>query len=405
MTSRYATMITAIALIIMMAFPKAGFYYETIPITMGYIILALLAVGELIYRATHHQRHLDSPVAYILVLLFGFAIVEMGAFKMYGYVSSGGAVAIVVSTLIVPLLSILATSLLLRVLGTAGYVNVLRWSLLIVFSFGLVSFIAFNTIQLPIGIPYLTTTGDDLSVVSERHNMRTNVVKMFSTYNNGNILGINLLLWGPIAAVGTQRSLISGVAFRSVCVLSLSRSVWAGLVALEVIGAFMDRSLSRIYRAFFATLLLMVVVIGVSLLIGHEPMKFLFDRDLGGRMSTLQGELDVISQRRVGWDSESIYAGAYLAFGPVGVVMVIAIWSIPVVFGGKSPLQQTARLACLVYLLVGAIEGAFLLVPTQAVYWSVATLALMHPPQMDALREEASRALKVNPSNSFSYSD
>jgi hypothetical protein len=387
MSSRFIVLIAASALIVMMAFPKAGFYYEGIPVTVGYIVLGLLAVFELIHKATHNKSDVGAPVAFILVFIFGFGAIEVGAFKIYGYASVGGAIAIVVSTLLVPVLSFLATCLLLRVLGTSGYVSALRWSLAIVLTYGLVSFFAFNIAGIAVGVPYVTTTGSDLAFVYERHNMRDNFVKMFSTYNNGNILGVNLLLWGPIAAVGTRYSLFSSIAFRTGCLLTLSRSAWAGLMIYEMLCALKDRSLARVYRAFFAVALLLLAVILVSLLIGHDPLKFLLDRDFNGRLSSFESQLEVVSQRKIAWEGESIYGGAYLAFGAIGVIMVLVIWLVPIIFGGKDPLQRTARVACLTYLIVGVIEGAFVLVPTQAVYWGVASLALMKLPETSAVRE------------------
>jgi len=69
-------------------------------------------------------------------------------------------------------------------------------------------------------------------------------------------------------------------------------------------------------------------------------------------------------------------AAAWLAFGPAGMLLMGLIWAVPIVAGGRSRVQITARISLTVYMLVALVEGAFVLVPTQAVYWFVAALAL-----------------------------
>lgn len=377
--SRFSPVVAALALVFMLAFPKAGFYYRNIPITFGYVVLGFLAALELVYKAKNRQRSAEPVIMLLLVMLFGLGVVELGSFRVYGMKSMGVGISIVVSSVLIPVLAILATQWVLRSLGVERFIKCLRWALAIVFAYGVISFFAYNLFGKVVGVPYLTTTGSDLSQIFSRHNLRGGVVKMFSTYNNGNILGINVLMWGPIAAVGVSSSWLSGAVFRSICLLTLSRSVWAGMIAYEIFNALMKRSVRRIFVAGAAVLGLLTLTILVSWLIGKDPIAFLLDKDLGGRMSNLQNDLEVISQRRIGWDSESVYAAAYLAFGPLGAVMLTAIWTIPVWAGGKTPLQQTARLACVIYLLVSIIEGAFVLVPTQATYWMIATIALCQP--------------------------
>jgi hypothetical protein len=147
-------------------------------------------------------------------------------------------------------------------------------------------------------------------------------------------------------------------------------------MVIEILGAAMDRAVTRMMKAAAAVIVLACVVVVASLAIGRDPTTFLLDRDLGGRVTNLQNDLEMLSTSKIGWDSESIYAAAYLAFGPAGVAVILAIWTIPVLSGGSSRLQMTCRLTMLVYLLIGMAEGAFVLVPTQAVYWSVAAIAM-----------------------------
>lgn len=391
MNANLTSLLAAFTLVVLFGFPKAGVYVGNIPITLSYILLGAVATIEVVRLAMTRKRTVDQRYLWLGALLFALATIEIFAFRVYGSQSLGAMVSILVSTIVMPIVTILATHWMLRMLGIDGVLSALRCALVIVFVIGMAAFVTYNTTGRVIGIPFVTTTGGDISLVATRHNLRGPVIKMISTYNNGNILGISLLMWGPIAALATTRY---AVGYRALCVLTLSRSVWAGLIVLEVLGALVNRSLKRVGRAFFGALFLIVAVVIASLLIGKDPMAFLLDKDLGGRLTNLQHDLEVISTQRIGWESESMYAAAVLAFGPIGLAMLLAIWMLPIVSGGDTEVQRVSRIVLLVYLLVASVEGAFTLVPTQAVYWFVAAIA-MSSPELVTTRVEAEEAVKV----------
>ncbi len=368
--NRFLALLT---LIFMVGFPKAGIYIDAIPITIGYVLLGLMAGAELLYLSTNRIGRIQPSYLWLGLFILSLGLVETFSFNVYGSISLGALVSIVVSTLIIPIVAILGTRWMIRLLGIEGVLRALRWALVPVFVYGIISFVAYNTTGKVVGVPFLTTTGNDLSLIATRHNMRGPIIKMFSTYNNGNILGINLLLWGPLAAMS---SVSLAASYRSLCVLTLSRSVWVGLLVLEFVTAIVNQSILKLFRAMLGVFLLLAIGIFASWMIGRDPIKFLLDSNLGGRVTNLQEDLEVISTQRIGWRSESLYASIYLGFGPLGLFLVLAIWSLPIIVGGREPVQQTARIVMFVYMMVAAAEGAFTLVPTQAIYWFIATIAL-----------------------------
>ncbi len=391
LNQRLAVCYAALTVVVLFGFPKAGIYVGNIPFTFSYALVGLTAVFELICLAKASSRKLQMQYAWLGLLIGMLALLELACFRIYGMKSLGVTVSVLVITIAMPVLSILMTFWLLRILGIDRLIRCLRWALIPVFVFGFISFLIYNLTGKVIGIPFITTTGSDITLVAARHNLRGTIIKMFSTYNNGNILGINLLLWGPLIAVGSIRF---STAFRLLCVATLSRSVWAGLVLLELSRAVSERSYRRILQTVFGMMLLLAVVVIASYLIGRDPYQFLLDKDLGGRVSNLQNDLDVISSKRIGWDSESVPAAAWLAFGPVGMFLISIVWLFPVFAGGKTKVQITARISMVVYLLVAIVEGAFILVPTQAVYWFIASLA-MASPDATVLQESSDEAQAV----------
>lgn len=388
MNQKLATWFAVLTLVTLFGFPKAGFYVGNIPLTFSYVCVGVAALFELICLTRSPNRKFGARYAWLGFLVGTLAVVELASFKIYGMKSLGMTVSVLTSTLLLPVLTLLMTHWLLRILSIDGVLASLRWALIPVFVFGMISFAAYNTTGVVLGVPFLTTTGSDISMVAERHNLRGPIIKMFSTYNNGNILGINLILWGPIVSIGAARC---AVGYRSLCVLTLSRSVWAGLIAFQLFSAIVHRSRQKVYQSILAVAILGAAGVFASLAIGRNPVEFLLDKDLGGRVTSLQNDLEVISSLRIGWDSESVPAAAWLAFGPIGLTLLFAAWLIPIVTGGKSEVQITARISLAVYLLVSVVEGAFVLIPTQAVYWFVAAIAmtsLSTEPQTDAVDQD-----------------
>ncbi|MGB7327263.1 MAG: hypothetical protein WBD31_20470 [Rubripirellula sp.] len=373
LSRQFAWCAAMLTLVCMFGFPKAGIYLGTIPITLGYVLLGVMSGAELIFLATHRIGRIERTYVWLTLLIFTLGLVEMFSFSIYGSISTGALVSIVVSTLVVPFVAVLGSRWMIRVLGISDVLRALRWALIPVFIYGIFSFVAYNTTGKVLGIPFITTTGNDLSLIATRHNLRGPFIKMFSTYNNGNILGVNLLMWGPIAAMASAPLAFS---YRVLCVLTLSRSVWVGLLVLEFVTAIVNQSLFKLFRALVGIFILLAIGVLASWMIGRDPFQFLFDRNLGGRVANLQDALEVISTQRIAWRSESVYAASYLAFGPVGLFLISTIWWLPVFVGGRTPIQQTARIALLVYMVIAAAEGAFTLVPTQGIYWFVATIAL-----------------------------
>ena len=396
MKTSFASAFAIFSIVVLLAFPKAGLYMGRVPLTVGYMLLALAGMAQLISVARSGRGKVRMDYLCLGTLFFVLGIVEAASFSYYGYLSVGNATSIVISTIVVPILAILSANWFLDVLGWERFFRTLKWSLSIVFAFGIISFLAYNVTGKLIGIPYLTTTGNNISLVAERHNLRGSIIKMFSTYNNGNILGINLLLWGALAASASKSSAFQ---FRSLCVLTLSRSVWLGLATFELANSIMRRSLQRVFYASAFVALLGLVAVGATLWMGRDPSEFFLDADLGGRVTSLKKELSGISTQKLAWNNESLYAAAYLAFGPIGVVMITSAWFLPIIRGGRSPIEIRCRLILFIYMFIAGVEAAFNLVPTQASYWLIAGIAMSGHASLPASEEQPQDEKSTGPGN------
>jgi len=64
-----------------------------------------------------------------------------------------------------------------------------------------------NIFKTDIEIPYFTINAADVGEVADKYNQRGNIMKLISTYNNGNIFGVCTLMFFPLFYYNTQKSI------------------------------------------------------------------------------------------------------------------------------------------------------------------------------------------------------
>src|SRR5690606_25097688 len=74
----------------------------------------------------------------------------------------------------------------------------------------------------------------DVGALEGKHIDRGGIFKLISTYNNGNIFGICMVMLLPLYAC-LERRTWPQLVVKAALVLTLSRTVWAGLIAYEVL--------------------------------------------------------------------------------------------------------------------------------------------------------------------------
>ena len=237
------------------ALPKGGFYVNSVPITWGYVLLGL--TGALTVMAILLGRFkITLLLTTMVALLAGFSAYSLVALITLGYdptLSFGLLLSYFVSISIVPVLTLLSTCYLLKRVGLVPFLALLKSAFILVVAWGIIHFVAMNAFDTFIGVPYFTTTGPELDITHTRAVNRGSVLKMVSTYNNGNILGINLLLWFPLVLEGGRKlAKRFAVPSRALFLLSLSRTVWAGWIFSEVLTrTFGVRRLRSLILVFF----------------------------------------------------------------------------------------------------------------------------------------------------------
>ncbi|MDF0489900.1 hypothetical protein PX554_17330 [Sphingomonas sp. H39-1-10] len=356
------------------ASPKAGIEVYGYPLTFGYMLLAVVAPIGLIglaRRPTLSAAAIGNFVAYLAV---GF----IGIYKTILYGAAQSSVVLAVALFIaLPAIMLIALCAHLEYLTEKQIGTVLRWSMRFVIVWGLLNFVMFILFKHIIEIRYITINAGELSSVFNKNNRRGALMKLISTYNNGNIFGACMVMLAPVY-IYFEKSRAWVIAFLLSVVLSLSRSTWFGLI---MVGMFMAMSgqvrLSRFsfWIAAFASLALalyMMVTLGWS-------SDSLFDTDLGGRIeqwTTLTLSPFGESTFRI---AEILYAGLLRSFGVIGFLIALVALVYPVGYAlGQasrlSTLRRAAAAGCAGYLLVSFFDAAFIYPPTIVIYLFVSSL-------------------------------
>jgi len=373
-----------IALVIGM--PKGGIKISGVPLTFSYGLLAALAVPMLLLTAT--RSHFNR--LHLLTLLCAMPMMVHTLVKLwfYGSASAGPTLALIATIALVPTIFLTALAGPLREFDSPAVRRAFLIVVAAVTLFGLGEFAARNYFKMVIEIPYITINADDIGGVVKKHNDRGNLIKLVSTYQNGNIFGICMLILGPLYFHFTKGLRLLRALFVLAVFLSLSRTAWAGLLVWLLLWEliYRRRLVGFILRSpIYILAALVLTVSGVAILATNYD--FIFDNTLGGRLQSV----DVHSFTLAGNSGEfygigeMTYLSVFAEFGLMGLLLFILWMTAPVLIGfafaassvrGASELERACRVSLMTYWVVAAVDGAFVLIPVGALYWMVATIML-----------------------------
>ena len=377
----------------LVVFPKGGVTLGDIPFTWSY---ALLALAGMLLLPLNIGGFFSGIGSLRFGLIAGFPLYAGLLLWANGSYSFGLGLAFFVSSVGMPLLLFIFGPVFLLKVPPLVLTRYLRWLLGFVSAYGLLAFVLHNYFSITLFVPYLTTGVVQVEDLMTKHNMRGEVSKLISTYNNGNIFGVCLLILLPLADVGrTARSWMYVLLTRSALIFTLSRTVWVGLILYELLSAGYVRKV----RAGFALLVILIgggitaVFMGVLTIAGYDS-SFLIDTTMGGRLGvdSIPVAIEWVSDQPFGGIREIVYMGVAESFGIIGLLLFIphffAPWLI-VLFSGhrpNTPLAKSCLLSVLIYNILSLSDGAYLLIPVAAFYWFMAgylyvamNLTITHP--------------------------
>ncbi|HEV2146522.1 MAG TPA: hypothetical protein VGR37_03815 [Longimicrobiaceae bacterium] len=385
----------------LLVFPKGGIKVAGVPLTWGYIALALVflwfPLAILLGRS--------APVAKLRLLVPAMLLPFQAAVWMgllaNGIVDFGFAISLVVTFFFIPWMMVLILGIHLDRIDLRFLFGLIRVGVFAVSVYGIFLFFYRLKTGSFIEIPYLTVNAGDVGALEDKFIDRGGVFKLISTYNNGNIYGVSILILLPLYA-WLERSPARQLVVKFALLLTLSRTVWAGLILYEILQRLYVRRISlRTVAVLAGSLAVVLGGLWYALNLMGWDMAFLFDRRLGGRI----GQLSALETATVlpGTPFEAILEIVYLSvlhnFGIVGLAAFLVGMTAPVLLhlAGALPFSATEYkrglvTGLVVYLVVAMSDGALLFIPVMVFYWFVVSLLLSGNPSFLLYGERESAA-------------
>ena len=384
-----AAFLAALLTLFLVLFPKGGIKFGDVPLTWGYLLLGITLPVLAVVRLLAFPLRVTWGAVLAMSSVVPFQILFFYSVRQNGVDSFGEAISTFTSLFVLPLAFLLIYPAFLPFLDGARFEQLFRFCVFSAAVFGIFLFFLYPLTGHLFEVPYLTVNAGDYGMIeSYKHINRGAYLKLISTYNNGNVYGVATLILLPLYNVLEPR-LWRRNLIKLALILSLSRTVWFGLIAEQLLslvrlGANAVTTFPRLALGPAArrggVILLTVAGVLIGLSFTSRNLAFLFDSQLGGRTGTLRAAfenvtwLPVIPVQLFG---EVVYATALSSYGIAGLLSILLIFTLPLFLllrdPGclRSPLRTAALKALLLYIILMFVDGAINFIPVMAFYWFV----------------------------------
>lgn len=362
----------------LLVFPKGGIKIAGVPLTWGYLLLGVFSLAALLKGSIRIKR--ERLIAYLCILPFQLFC----ALTMYfnGIASLGIAISFWVNFLFLPFAFYLLFSNDIDTFDVSFFFRIFRSGIFFIAAYGILLFAIKQLTGKFIEIPLLTTNLGDLGGLESKHINRGVVFKLISTYNNGNIFGVCLIILLPLYCLLEKSRWRSAIVKLSL-ILTFSRTVWIGLILHELCYPFLvTKEAYKTLLTVFSRLIAISICLIALLSYYGFAIRFLISSDLGGRKEsiTLLNTLNFFAAKPFDGISEIIYAGVAISFGWLALPLFLFAISTPLFYQILSKRlsipHKCIALGLCNYLFISCSDGALLLIPTLAFYWFF--LSLLH---------------------------
>jgi hypothetical protein len=391
-------------------FPKGGIKVGIVPLTWGYLYLALLTPPLVLVRLLLLPLRFPVQLLAALGMIAPIQILCLYAFAIYGIYDKSFSVSTFAGLFFLPWIFLLVFPPFLGYIDGQRLAKYLRLCILFAALWGILLFVWHPLTGKFIEIPYLTVNAADYGELeTTKHIARGFFLKLISTYNNGNLYGVCMLILLPLYTLlevkKWRRAVVQIALF-----LTLSRAVWAGMIFNELLSLvlLLLRQVDTFPRVFLggaakrvAALAVTVVLIFASLLFNANSVAFLFDSQLGGRtgLFAIVSTATFLPTRGVSGFQEICYLSAADQFGWAGGAAFLLLMMSPLLLlfvdstALKSPHRRVALKGLMLYSFMAWIDGGFPYIPTMAFYWFVYMIYLFGWPAAHPEAQEQAAVL------------
>jgi hypothetical protein len=378
-----------IAIVLLVVIPKGGFKVSGIPITWGYLYLGFLFMVLFFSLSKNFIVNQKALICYLATLPFLAYFTVHLAVKGYDG-TFGNLVAFYTSFAFMPLLFLVFLSGTLARIDIDYLEKLIYRAVLIVSVYGIFLFLHKQILGRYIEIPYITVNSGDLGELEGKYNQRGNLFKLISTYNNGNIFGVCIMLLFPVF-YKKYRKKWELAAVLLALFLTLSRTVWIGVIVFFLIEY--RKKLLELIKV-YAVVLVAVFVVSSFLFTGLFQYgslgNFVTDTSFGGRIYQIKDALGFswFGAEVYNVVNEIVYLSIYRQFGLIGFILFCISMFLPFyIFSYSSKRNWTYFLGVIVYWVLCASDGCTLFIPTLAFYNFVLCMSLVTQRQQNIAEE------------------
>ncbi len=368
---------TLLLLAFLLYFPKGGIKAFGIPLSWGTILLGVfagIAACNLAYYKTLSQKHL---IAFLYTL--PFPLLAACSILAFGNGNLGFTISLFYCFFLAPLAFILLFEPTLKRLPLETLFRFIDYGVLFVAAYGILLFFYKHYVGEFFTIPYLTVNAGDVGMLELKHIDRGTVFKLISTYNNGNVYGVSILMLLPL--FHTRNTWWKRWIVKTSLILTLSRTVWIGLLLHELIRLLWGRiSVSKLLKILGITAAGLGAVAILLPLMGKD-ISFLFDPNFGGRLNQilllLEEGIYLFPHKQFSVIAEIVYVSILDTFGVLGLLTFLAALIMPlwVALYHRDTTRPYPRykkdilLGLALYLIVSGSDSASLYIPVMLFYW------------------------------------
>lgn len=358
-------------------FPKGGIKIAGIPLTWGYLLLTISSIF-LAFRKLHpiNLNHIK-----IQLLFIPFQVLFIFTLFFQGIQSYSAFISLAFNLFFLPFSFFTLYSSYIDTYDKEYIFLIIKKGVLFISCYGIFLFF-FKTITGNfITIPLLTTNLQDLHSMANKCIDRGYAFKLISTYNNGNLYGICVLMLLPLYRY-LEKSKWKKALVKLSLVLTLSRTVWIGILFSEGLIAFSSKSKKAILTFFLQIVIICLLIFCLSLYY-EIPYEFFYDATLGGRLNKIDtfNNFSFFPSIPLKWINEITYLGILENFGLIGLILFILMMLGPIcIYGLKNrPYREEDKpilIGIYTYLFISLSDGAYLLIPVMAFYYFLSAFLL-----------------------------
>lgn len=374
-------------------FPKAGIKIGEIPLTVGNVVFAV-TFFLWIYEKIKCKKFRSYRICSIILIGIAYFILKYTVvFGTQGTII--GSIGFIIPLIIYPLVFFIISDVIDDKQKMESIIKC------IIYGFFFLSI--YSILQYIIGIekcciPGVTVNYSDYSnwgrlwYMHKSNGIVVESTKIVSTYQNGNLYGINTLLIYPIVynyyKNRNRKLLATSLILFVVCVfLSLSRACWLGIVLFIFMEIIMEnqKTINSIFRKIFTIIMCFVVIFLVFKYVPSIAERFTnTDKDdwisMSGRTEGMQAVVKTVNESNSVWAlligpyGVSEYEGLAYEMFPLSVFVQTGIIGLVILYGTfirvvavmnkYNFIQKSIRRAIIIWLIVGIIECGYWLPPT-----------------------------------------